>query len=57
MQQQYSMVTPTPSFYTRYDPPKPDTPQSKLIWLDPVWNCDGNFFDNGGNNNGNNNNA
>lgn len=54
MQQQYSMMTPTSSFFTRFDPPKPDTPPSKPLWLDPVWNCDGNFFDNrsgGANNN------
>lgn len=43
MQQQYSMMTPSSSFYTRFDPPKPDTPPSKPLWLDPVWNCDGNF--------------
>lgn len=46
MQQQYSMMTPTPSFYSRYEPPKPDTPPSKPLWLDPVWNCDGNMFGN-----------
>lgn len=45
--QQYSMMTPTSSLYgTRYEPPKPDTPPSKPLWLDPVWNCDGNFLDN-----------
>lgn len=43
---QYSMMaTPSNSFY-RYDPPKPDTPPSKPLWLDPVWNSDGHFFDN-----------
>lgn len=47
LQQQYSMMTPTSSFYSnRYEPPKPDTPPSKPLWLDPVWNCDGNLFDN-----------
>jgi hypothetical protein len=52
MQQQYSMMAaPSNSFY-RYDPPKPDTPPSKPLWLDPVWNCDGNFFDNRGGSNG-----
>lgn len=45
MQQQYAMMSPS-SFYTRFDPPKPDTPPSKPLWLDPVWNCDGNFLDN-----------
>ena len=50
LQQQYSMMTPPSSFYSRYEPPpKPDTPPSKPLWLDPVWNCDGNFFDNRGN--------
>lgn len=46
MQQQFSMMTPTSSIYNRYEPPKPDTPPSKPLWLDPVWNCDGNLFDN-----------
>lgn len=54
MQQQYSMMTPSSSCYNRFDPPKPDTPpSSKPLWLDPVWNCDGNFFgnrNNGGSN-------
>lgn len=46
MQPQYSMMSPSSSFFNRFDPPKPDTPPSKPLWLDPVWNCDGNFFDN-----------
>ena len=46
MQQQYLMMSPSASFHNRFDPPKPDTPPSKPLWLDPVWNCDGNFFDN-----------
>lgn len=58
LQQQYSMMTPTSSLYgNRYEPPKPDTPPSKPLWLDPVWNCDGNFLDsrsNGSNNSNNN---
>lgn len=47
MQQNYSMMmqTPSTSFFNRFDPPKPDTPPNKPLWLDPVWNCDGNFFD------------
>lgn len=54
LQQQYSLMSPTTSFYGRFDPPKPDTPPSKPLWLDPVWNCDGNFFENRMNNNGGN---
>ena len=54
MQQQYSMMAnPSTSYFNRFDPPKPDTPPSKPLWLDPVWNCDGNAFDN--RNNGSNN--
>lgn len=45
MQQQYAMLAPSSPFHTRFEPPKPDTPPSKPLWLDPVWNCDGNFFD------------
>lgn len=45
MQQQYSMMAPSPTFYGRFDPPKPDTPPSKPLWLDPVWHSDGNFLD------------
>lgn len=56
LQQQYSMMTPTSSLYgSRYEPPKPDTPPSKPLWLDPVWNCDGNFLDNRSNGSNNNN--
>lgn len=46
LQQQYSVMSPTASFYGRFEPPKPDTPPSKPLWLDPVWNCDSNFFEN-----------
>lgn len=55
MQQQYSLMAPSPSFYGRFEPPKPDTPPSKPLWLDPVWHSDGNLFDNrsnGANNSG-----
>ena len=58
LQQQYSMMAaPSSGFFNRYEPPKPDTPPSKPLWLDPVWNCDGNFFESRGsssNNSGNN---
>lgn len=46
LQQQYSAMSPTASFYGRFEPPKPDTPPSKPLWLDPVWHCDSNFFKN-----------
>lgn len=45
MQQQYSMMASSPSFYGRFEAPKPDTPPSKPLWLDPVWHSDGNFLD------------
>lgn len=47
MQQQYSRMSgASSSLFNRFDPPKPDTPPSKPLWLDPVWQSDGNFFNN-----------
>ncbi|CRL06510.1 CLUMA_CG019553, isoform A [Clunio marinus] len=51
-QQHYSMMAPP--FHSRFDPPKPDTPPSKPLWLDPVWSCDVN---NNVNSNSHNNNS
>lgn len=51
-QQQFSiMATP----YSRFDPPKPDTPPSKptTIWFDPVWKSDAGMLDSNRNNNNN----